>query len=231
MPARNSHSSGGTMGGKEITFFHTTDAGASIVMLVVTLFTAGSNLATCSASIVRGSIATQAARVGGAAMLLRRCKMERATSPPAIENGTASGTAITKQISPSRPKLSRASPISKGVIALTVIVFNSECVVFAFRNQEATNPVRNGTPRKRPQPYSTSTWLPKSASANPSVTAIATPKTALRGFPVLSFPSRRNSFVAISSVVGFALLGAKVSQRNSRRLAAGTKNKKIHPVR
>src|ERR1700704_3643234 len=118
MPARNSHSSGGARGGKETTLFQTTDAGASIVMLVVTLFTVGSNLAACSANIIRGSIATQAAKVGGAAILLRRCKMERATSPPAIENGTASGTAITKQISPSRPKLSRASPISNGVIAL-----------------------------------------------------------------------------------------------------------------
>src|SRR6266849_926844 len=126
MPARNSHSCGAVSGGKAITFFHTVDTGASIVTLVVTETRGGSSLAACSANITNGSTTSQAANVGGVEGRLRQPKTYRATSPPAIEKGRASGRAIRRQISPSYLKPIRESPIRRVVIVLTAIVLKRD---------------------------------------------------------------------------------------------------------
>src|SRR5580698_4522964 len=214
MPALNSHSFGGASGGKAMTFFHTTAAGASMVMLVVTAITGGSNLAVCSANMASGRMATQAAKFGPAKVRLRRNKIDRAIKPPAMENGRANGTAIIKQPNPSRPRLNNDMPMRTGTSELTATLLSGERTFFRFRNQEAMNPVKNGTPRNRPQPYIRSTWTPHTASATPRTTAIATPKNSVRKFPVPP-----DLLAAEGLVIGFVVLGASVSQRKSNRFA------------
>src|SRR5580658_4964816 len=222
MPPRNSHSSGGASGGNATTLFHTADTGALMVTLVVTEITGGSSLAAPSHNMSSGRIAKLAANVGPLSIRFWQRRISRATSPPANENGRAKGRAIRRQNRPSNPNPNSPIPITKVVRVQTPMVRPLERSVSEFKNQEATNPVRNGTPRKRPQAYWISTWALKATSARPSTTASSIPSAAPRG--VASVRGLPTTGLLISTP---AALGANESHRNIPRLARGTKNKKI----